>query len=58
MIKYLKQFFTQNVGLKITALVLALALWFYIVGELNKGSEEEKRLLHKILLQENGETRR
>lgn len=48
----LKRFFTENLALKFIALILALALWFYVVGELNKGSEEEKRFLNKVLPQE------
>jgi hypothetical protein len=31
------------------SLVLALTLWFYIVNELNRGTEEERQLLEKIL---------
>lgn len=45
----LKKAITENIGLKITALVLALVLWFYVVNELNKGSEEEKQFLNKVL---------
>jgi len=45
----MKNPFTHNIELKITSLILALALWFYIVGELNKGSEQEKQFLNKIL---------
>ncbi len=45
----MKDFFTYNIGLKITALILALVLWFYIVSELNKGTDEERQLLNKIL---------
>jgi len=41
--------FTGRVGLKITALILALVLWFYVVDELNKGSEEERQFLNKVL---------
>lgn len=43
---------TKNFGLKVIALVVALAAWFYIVGELNKGSVEERRLLDKMLPQD------
>ena len=43
---------TKNIGLKMTALVLALMLWFYVVDELNKGSEEDKQFLNKVLPQE------
>jgi len=41
----------ENPGLKITALILTLALWFYVVGELNKGSEEERLFLNSVLPQ-------
>ena len=41
--------FTNYAGLKITALVLALVLWFYVVNELNKGSEVDRRFLNKVL---------
>ncbi|MFA4981337.1 MAG: YbbR-like domain-containing protein [Candidatus Omnitrophota bacterium] len=47
--EFIKSFFTKNIGLKVTALLLTLVLWFYVVGELNKGSEEEKHFLNKIL---------
>ena len=50
MLKVVKDFFTKNVGLKITAFILASALWFYIVGELKKGNEEERRIFNKIIL--------
>lgn len=49
MLKRLKDFFTENVLLKIISLILALALWFYIVNELNKGTEQERRLIRKIM---------
>ena len=49
MLNSLKDLFTKNVGLKILALVLALAFWFYIVSELNKGTDEERQLLRRIL---------
>jgi YbbR domain-containing protein len=39
-------------GLKFTAFLLALALWFYIVNELQKGNEEERQFLNRILPQE------
>jgi len=47
--KFVRSFFAENLRLKTIALILALALWFYIVGELNKGSEEERQLLNKVL---------
>jgi len=49
MLRSIKKFFTKNLGLKIGALFLALILWFYIVNELNKGSEEERQFLSKVL---------
>ncbi len=52
MFNLLRQFFEKNIGFKITALILALALWFYIVKELNTGSEEERQFLNKVLPQE------
>jgi len=52
---FIRKFFTANIGLKLTALILAFMLWFYIVGELNKGSEEEKRFLNRVIPQ--GETK-
>ncbi len=45
----LRNFFTENVGLKVLALALALALWFYIVSELKRGSEEENQFLNNLL---------
>ncbi len=49
MLKLLKNLFTENLGLKGMALLLALVMWFYIVNELNKGGEEERLLLRRIL---------
>ncbi len=46
---FTRKFFTKNVWLKIGALLLALALWFYIVNELNKGSEEDRQFLNRLL---------
>lgn len=40
---------TKNAGLKLIALVLALFLWFYVVNELNKGSEVDRQFLNKVL---------
>jgi YbbR domain-containing protein len=50
--EFIRKFFTKHIGLKIAALILALALWFYIVNELNKGTEEERQFLNRILPQE------
>ncbi len=49
MIKFVRDMFTKNIGMKIIALFVALICWFYIVKELNKGSEEDAQLLNKIL---------
>lgn len=40
---------TKNSGLKLIALILALVLWFYVVNELNKGSEVDRQFLNKVL---------
>jgi len=52
MLKSIRDFFTRNIWLKTSALLLALALWFYIVNELNKGSEEDRQFLNRILPRE------
>lgn len=44
-----KDFFTKNFTLKLISLVLALMLWFYIVDELNRGTEEDRQLASRIL---------
>jgi YbbR domain-containing protein len=46
---FLRRLFTKDIGLKLMALLLALLSWFYIVKELNKGSEEETQFLKQIL---------
>ncbi|MBN1526369.1 MAG: YbbR-like domain-containing protein [Candidatus Omnitrophica bacterium] len=48
MIKIIIRFFTENIGLKVIALMLALILWFYVDKEINKGPEEEMQFLKKI----------
>lgn len=53
MLERLRKIFTRNIGLKATAFILALAIWFYIVNELKKGSEEERQFLNKVLPKEN-----
>jgi YbbR domain-containing protein len=40
---------TKNASLKLVALILALVLWFYVVNELNKGSEVDRQFLNKVL---------
>ena len=52
MLEFIRKFFTKHIGLKFTALILALALWFYIVNELNKGSEEERQFINRMFPQE------
>ena len=52
MLEFIKNLFTKHLGLKFAALILALGLWFYIVNELNKGNEEERQFLNKVLPQE------
>lgn len=49
MFALLWKIFTKNAGLKLIALILALVLWFYVVNELNKGSEVDKQFLNKVL---------
>lgn len=52
MFDFIRKLFTKNIGLKFTALILALALWFYIVNELKKGTEEERQFLNRVLPRE------
>jgi len=49
MFRSIKELFTENIGLKLLALVLALLAWFYIVKELNKGSQDDVQMLRKIM---------
>lgn len=49
MFSALGRFFTENRGLKLAALVLALVIWFYVVNELNQGSDEDKQFLNRVL---------
>ncbi len=49
MLDFIRKVFTKHIGLKFTALILALALWFYVVNELKKGSEEERLFLKRML---------
>jgi hypothetical protein len=49
MFRFLKELFTENIGMKLLALVLALMAWFYIVKALNQGSQEDMTLLSKIM---------
>lgn len=45
----IKKFFLNNIGLKLIALVLAVITWIYIVGELDKGTPEDRAALEKLL---------
>lgn len=49
MITFVRNLFTKNIALKLLSLGLALVLWFYIVKELNRGSEEDRRFLTSLL---------
>jgi len=49
MFQFIIRIILNNFRLKAIALILALVVWFYIVGELNRGSEEELKLLQQIL---------
>ncbi|MFA6142702.1 MAG: hypothetical protein WC738_05370 [Candidatus Omnitrophota bacterium] len=53
MMNLFRKIFLKNMGLKFTAFILTLALWFYIVSELHKGSEEDQRLLNNVFPREN-----
>ena len=48
MLQSIKGVFTKHLFLKFLSLMLALLVWFYIVNELNKGSNEELGLLKKM----------
>ena len=45
----IKKFITNNIGLKLIALFLAVITWLYIVAELNKASTEETAALERLL---------
>lgn len=47
--QFVRDIFFKNLGLKFISLILALTIWFYVVGELNKGSEEERQFLRRVL---------
>lgn len=49
MLQSTSKFFTKNVPLKVLSFILALLIWFYIVNELNRGSQEELQALRKIM---------
>lgn len=52
MFNFLRGVFTRNIWLKAIALFLALAIWFYIVNELKKGSDEETQFLKSVMPKE------
>ena len=45
----IKNFFTNNIGLKLLALLLAVVTWAYIVAELQEGEVAERAALQSIL---------
>jgi len=45
----MKQLVVKNFWLKVLALFLAVIVWLYVVGELNKGTPDEKSLFDRIL---------
>ena len=49
MLKFSKRLFSKNLGLKLTSLALALALWFYIANELSRGGSDEGQLMMNLL---------
>ena len=48
MLRRLLRFFTESVGLKIVALILALILWFYVGKELSRESEGNRSFLKRL----------
>lgn len=48
MLQSIKDVFTKHLFLKFLSLMLALLAWFYIVNELNKGSNEELEFLRRM----------
>ncbi|MDP2928513.1 MAG: YbbR-like domain-containing protein [Candidatus Omnitrophota bacterium] len=51
--QFVRDFFTKHLVLKVLSLILSLLIWFYIVSELNKGSNEESQILRKMRPGEN-----
>jgi len=45
----MKKLIIRNFWLKVLALFLAIVAWLYVVGELNKGTVEEKALFDRML---------
>jgi YbbR domain-containing protein len=50
MFRFLKELFTENLGMKALALFIALVAWFYIVKALNQGSQEDVQLMRKVTM--------
>ena len=48
MLRYIKGLFTKHLVLKALSFMLALLAWSYIVNELNKGPNEELKLLRRM----------
>lgn len=49
MMPFIRRMLTENVGLKIVSLILAVIAWFYIVDELHKGTSEEEQFIAKMI---------
>jgi len=45
----MKQLIIKNFWLKMLALFLAFVVWVYVVGELDKGTPDERALLNRVL---------
>lgn len=45
----MKRLIIENFWLKLLALLLAIIIWMYVVGEANKGAPEEKAVFKRIL---------
>jgi len=45
----IKQLVMKNIWFKVLAFFLAVISWFYVVGELNKGSMSDKSIFDRIL---------
>lgn len=50
----MRQLIVANFWLKLLAFFLAIIVWLYVVGELNKGSPEEKAFFEKMLFYRKG----
>jgi YbbR domain-containing protein len=50
MFRFLKELFTENLGMKALALFIALVMWFYIVKALNQGSREDVQLMRQVTM--------